>query len=49
MKVVVLAKSNMNRHFGESELFRQHAGLGAGGLSMPEVDEKVHSIIKVVG
>jgi Zn-dependent protease with chaperone function len=37
------------RSFGESELFRRHAGLGDGGLSMEEVDEKVHGIIKVVG
>jgi Zn-dependent protease with chaperone function len=37
------------RAFGESELYRKHAGLGPGGLSMEEVDEKVHEIIKVVG
>ena len=37
------------RAFGESELFRKHAGLGNDGLSMPAVDEKVHGIIKVVG
>ena len=37
------------RAFAESELFRKHAGLGAGGLSMTEVDEKVHGIIKVLG
>ena len=37
------------RAFAESQLFRKHSGLGIGGLSMPEVDEKVHSIIKVVG
>jgi hypothetical protein len=35
--------------FGESELFRTRAGLGAGGLSMREVDEKVHDIVKVMG
>jgi Zn-dependent protease with chaperone function len=35
--------------FAESELFRRHAGLGAGGLSMSEVDERVHGFIKVVG
>jgi Peptidase family M48 len=37
------------RVFGESELYRQHAGLGAGGLTMDQVDEKVHEVIKVVG
>ena len=37
------------RYFGDSELFRQRAGLGEGGLSMSEVDEKVHGVIKVVG
>lgn len=37
------------RQFAESELYRKHAGLGAGGLSMEEVDEKVHDVIKVVG
>jgi Zn-dependent protease with chaperone function len=37
------------RAFGESELFRKHAGLGPGGLSMKEVDEKVHDLIKVLG
>ena len=35
--------------FAESELYRKHIGLGAGGLSMEQVDEKVHEIIKVVG
>ncbi len=35
--------------FGESELYRQHAGLGEGGLTMEQVDEKVHEVIKVVG
>ena len=35
--------------FAESEIYRKHAGLGAGGLSMEQVDEKVHEIIKVVG
>ncbi len=35
--------------FAESELYRAHAGLGAGGLSMDQVDEKVHDVIKVVG
>ncbi len=36
------------RYFAESELYRKHAGLGEGGLSMEEVDQKVHDIIKVV-
>lgn len=35
--------------FSESELYRKHAGLGPGGLSMHEVDDRVHGIIKVVG
>lgn len=35
--------------FAESELFRRHAGLGSGGLSMAEVDERVHGYIKVIG
>jgi len=35
--------------FAESELFRRHAGLGAGGLSMSQVDERVHDFIKVIG
>ena len=35
--------------FAESELFRRHAGLGDGGLSMPQVDERVHGYIKVIG
>jgi hypothetical protein len=35
--------------FGESELYRRHAGLGEGGLTMDQVDEKVHEVIKVVG
>lgn len=37
------------RVFAESEIYRKHAGLGEGGLTMQEVDEKVHGIIKVVG
>lgn len=36
------------RQFAESELYRQHAGVGAGGLTMPEVDEKVHDVISIV-
>jgi hypothetical protein len=35
--------------FAESELFRRHAGLGPGGLSMDDVDERVHGFIKVIG
>jgi Zn-dependent protease with chaperone function len=35
------------RHFAESELYRKHVGLGSQGLSMTEVDEKVHGVIKV--
>lgn len=34
--------------FAESELYRKHAGIGSGGLTMAEVDEKVHAIVKVV-
>lgn len=37
------------RHFGESSLFQKHVGRADGGLTMEEVDEKVHEIVKVVG
>jgi Zn-dependent protease with chaperone function len=37
------------RAFGESELYRRHAGLGEGGSSMADVDAKVFDIIKVLG
>jgi Zn-dependent protease with chaperone function len=37
------------RAFAESELYRKHVGAGEGGLSMEQVDEKVHDIIKVLG
>lgn len=37
------------RVFGDSELFRRRAGLGEDGLSMQDVDDKVHEIIKVLG
>lgn len=37
------------RVFAESELYRSAVGGGTGGLSMAEVDAKVHEIIKVVG
>lgn len=36
------------RWFGQSALFRSASGLGTDGLSMTEVDAKVHDIIKVV-
>jgi Zn-dependent protease with chaperone function len=36
------------RAFSDSALYRKHLGLD-GGLTMQEVDEKVHEIIKVVG
>jgi Zn-dependent protease with chaperone function len=38
------------RVFAESEVFQRHVGLAGGeGLAMPEVDKRVHEIIKVVG
>jgi hypothetical protein len=37
------------RCFGESALWRSRAGRGNEGLSMDEVDARVHDIIKVVG
>ena len=37
------------RQFGMSELFRRRSGSGDTGLSMEQVDEAVHQIIKVVG
>jgi Zn-dependent protease with chaperone function len=37
------------RAFGESELYRRHAGLGEGGASMADVDAKVFDIIKELG
>ncbi len=37
------------RAFGESALYRRHAKLGDDGLTIEQVDEKVHEIIKVVG
>jgi Zn-dependent protease with chaperone function len=36
------------RAFADSAIYRKHLGL-EGGISMHEVDEKVHEIIKVVG
>jgi Zn-dependent protease with chaperone function len=35
------------RAFAESALYRQHAKLGDAGLTMEEVDAKVHEIIKI--
>jgi Zn-dependent protease with chaperone function len=35
--------------FGQSALFRRHAGLGDEGLSMAAVDARVHGLIKVIG
>ncbi len=35
------------RHFAESELYKKHAKLGDEGLSMDEVDAKVHEVIRV--
>jgi Zn-dependent protease with chaperone function len=35
------------RHFAESELYRAHAGAGAGGLTMSEVDERVLDVVGV--
>ncbi|HVY45100.1 MAG TPA: M48 family metallopeptidase [Minicystis sp.] len=35
--------------FSESQLYRKHAGLGDDGLTMEQVDEKVHEIIKIWG
>jgi Zn-dependent protease with chaperone function len=37
------------RAFADSELFRRHAGLGEGGASMRDVDERVHALIRVMG
>jgi len=34
------------RAFGESELYRKAAGLGEGGLSMKEVDDRVLALLK---
>ncbi len=36
------------RKFAESSLYREHIGL-AGGITMDEVDEQTHGIIKVMG
>jgi len=37
------------RAFADSSLYRKHVGLGDDGLSMEQVDEKVHEIIRVLG
>jgi len=37
------------RKFAESKLYRDHVGVGGGGLTMDEVDEHTHGIIKVMG
>lgn len=37
------------RHFGQSGLFQKHVGKGEEGLTMEQVDEKVHEIVKVLG
>lgn len=37
------------RAFADSSLYHKHIGQGEGGLTMEQVDEKVHDIIKVVG
>lgn len=37
------------REFGQSELFRRHAGLGSGGAPLADVDERVRALIRVVG
>lgn len=37
------------RTFGESSLFKNHVGQLGNGLTMTEVDERVHEIVKVLG
>lgn len=37
------------RTFAESELYKKHVGQDGPGLSMEEVDDKVHEIIKIIG
>jgi Zn-dependent protease with chaperone function len=34
------------RVFAESELYRKAAGVGTGGLTMPEVDDRVRALLK---
>jgi Zn-dependent protease with chaperone function len=35
--------------FAQSRLYQKHAGKGDAGLTMEEVDQKVHEIIKIWG
>src|SRR5262245_37169237 len=37
------------RTFAESAIYRKHVGLGDDGLTIEEVDDRVHGIIKIVG
>ncbi|HRI65242.1 MAG TPA: M48 family metallopeptidase [Polyangium sp.] len=37
------------RTFAESELYKRHVGVEGAGLSMEDVDSRVHEIIKVIG
>lgn len=37
------------RAFADSSLYRGHAGLAGAGLTMEEVDQQVHDVIKIVG
>jgi predicted Zn-dependent protease len=37
------------RAFAESELYKRHVGIDGAGLSMEDVDTRVHEIIKVIG
>ena len=48
-ELAAVARIKALRAFAESDIYRRHAGLGEGGLTMEQVDEKVHEVIKVVG
>lgn len=37
------------RAFAESDLYKRHAGIEGPGLSMDDIDNRVHDIIKVIG
>lgn len=37
------------REFAHSDLYKRHAGIEGPGLSMEDVDNRVHDIIKVIG
>ena len=37
------------RKFAESKLYHEHVGTSDSGLSMEDVDEATHGIIKVMG